>query len=162
VNGLVAGIGDVLLRYPELLETVRADDLAAIEGMRPYVAVHLGGSAPEKIPPHPTRLVDTLRASRVNYVLVGPEYRQGLGGLRTQMEVVKLATKFIGTLSCFNVVAQLAKVPSFVLVNRSLKEPFVYNLMDNNKAIVEAWNVGKSWDRICDEAAEWAKRECVS
>lgn len=161
MNNMVAGIGDVLLRYPELIESLSASEADQLDCMTPYVAVHLGASAPEKIPPHHERLIGRLHNAGIHFLIVGnhPPLESGflIPKLRLHIEAVKRARKFIGTLSCFNVVAQLTKVPSFVLVNASIKEPFVYGLMHQNRARVEPWNVGKSIEQIYTEAVEWAR-----
>lgn len=158
MNNIVAGLGDVLLRYPELIEDLTVDDRAALDALpRRYVAVHLAASSPVKVPPRPTTLLEMFKVAGVPHVVVGCEGWGTKPKLRVHMEIVRRATKFVGTLSCFNVLAQLAKVPSFVLVNRAIKEPFVYGLMHANGARVEAWNVGKSAEAIYSEVIDWCE-----
>lgn len=159
MNNIVAGIGDVLLRYPELIESLSQDDGVMLWNLKGRVAVHLDASAPEKCPPNPAMLISKLRSAGVPYVIVGGSpWAEIPQKLRLHIEIVRRAHKFIGVLSCFNVVAQLAKVPSFVLVNRSIKEPFVYGLMEENGALVSAWNVGQPFESIYDTVVEWAKQ----
>ncbi len=146
-----------------------------------YIAVHLTASLPEKMPPGYERLLDRLREVNrtIPVVLLGVEtdddgppvkgnraagIRSMRGDfivlppkLRLHVAVAQCASKFIGTLSCFNCAAQLAAVPSFVLVNRSLQEPNVYRMMERNRAIVAPWNVGRPIDQIYDAAVEWAR-----
>lgn len=158
MNNMVAGIGDVLLRYPQLIDDLTDVERVTLDSLqRPYVAVHLGSSSPEKIPPQPRELVRRLLAAKVPFVMVGHDSEGPPPKLRMHIETVKRAAKFIGTLSCFNVVAQLAEVPSFVLVNRAHAEPFVYGLMARNLAHVEAWNVGRPVEQIYDDAVAWAQ-----
>jgi hypothetical protein len=49
--------------------------------------------------------------------------------------------------------------PSYVIVNRSIKESFVYGLMADNNAVVKAWNEigGKQSDiwAIYHDVVEW-------
>lgn len=160
MNNIVAGIGDVLLRYPELIDdlTPSERDLIATFDTGPYVAVHLGSSDPEKCPPHPEILIRALHKAKVPFRIVGHDSEGPKPKLRMHIECVKHASRFIGSLSCFNVVAQLAKVPSFVLVNRAHREPHIYGLMGANGARVEAWNDGKPVEDIYAEAVEWAGR----
>lgn len=159
MNNIVAGIGDVLLRYPALIEPLTHQDQVHLCVAKEKVVVHLDASAPEKCPPNPAMLISKLRAAGIPYVVVGGSpWCEIPQKLRLHIELVRQARKFIGPLSCFNVVAQLAKVPSFVLVNRSIKEPFVYSLMDQNKAVVSAWNVGVPYERIYDTVVEWARQ----
>lgn len=161
MNNIDAGIGDVLLRYPELIEDLTERDrnlLAALP--KRYIALHRGSSQAVKMPPKSDILFNQLKMADVPFVEVGREACPPgtTPKLRFHIEVVRRATGFIGTLSCFNVVAQLAKVPSFVLVNQSIKEPFVYGLMNQNGARVEAWNTGtKSVEAIYYEASLWAQ-----
>jgi hypothetical protein len=153
--------------------------------VEPYVAVHAAASLPEKVPPRTEELLAKLAEARVRTVLVGVEpydndkavkgnrtqgfrsviakYPQHIWlppGLRLHIAAVQAARKFIGTLSCFNCAAQLAAVPSFVIVNRALKEPKVYGMMAKNNAIIEPWNDVTSGpiERIYRDAAEWARR----
>lgn len=160
MNNMVAGIGDVLMRYPALIEDLTDAERARLDAITPgYVAVHLGSSDPQKIPPNPKLLIHALQRSGARYMLVGHDSEGPAPKLRMHIEIVKRARKFIGTLSCFNVVAQLAKVPSFVLVNRAHTEPFIYGLMAENRAVVEAWNLGcRPVGQIYDQAVEWAVR----
>ncbi len=161
MNNLVAGIGDVLLRYPELIDdlTPTERDLIATFDSWSYVAVHLGASSPEKIPPKPKLLMQALHKAKVPFRLVGHDSEGPKPKLRMHIECVKHASRFIGTLSCFNVVAQLCKIPSFVLVNRAHVEPHIYGLMNANGARVEPWNVGKPIEQIYAEAVEWANHD---
>jgi hypothetical protein len=145
----------------------------------PYVAVHITASLPHKVPPEFEKLLAGLREAGVRVVLLGVEpndmapavkgnrvrgFRSLVGGeilvppqLRLHVALAQGARKFIGTLSCFNCAAQLASVPSFVIVDRSLKEPTIYRMMAQNGAIVEPWNVGKPIEAIYKDAVEWAK-----
>lgn len=164
---VIIGRGDVILKYPELIETLtnQCTDWLDVIADESYVAVHLGASSPDKIPPKPELLLRGLSEAGVRYVLVGnepctvpPETRRPPhDSLRLHIEVVKRADSFIGTLSCFNAVAQVTGTRSFVLVNRSIKEPLIYQHMAENEAWVEAWNVGKPIERIYADAIEWAK-----
>lgn len=163
MNNMVAGIGDVLLRYPELIEDLTDVDRVVLDTMpEPYIAVHLGASQAHKVPPDPKLLLAKLLHANVRFVVVGHDSEGPAPKLRMHIEIVKRAVGFLGTLSCFNCVAQLAKVPSFVIVNRAVKEPFVYNLMQQNGARIEAWNVidaaaRKPVVQIYDEAVMWAR-----
>lgn len=161
MNNIEAGIGDVLLRYPELIDDLTDVERVVLDAIpKPYVAVHLGASMTHKIPPEPRLLIAKLLHAKVPFVVVGHDSEGPKPKLRMHIEVVKRAAGFLGTLSCFNCVAQLAKVPSFVLVNRACKEPFVYSLMWENGARIEPWNsIGhvKPIAQIYDEAAEWAR-----
>ena len=152
------------------------DDLTT----EPYVAVHVSASLQEKVPPKFEALLDGLRAANVRTVLLGIESTDNLPAikgnrlhgflgaegsgqiilppkLRLHVAVAQHASKFIGTLSCFNCAAQLASVPSFVLVNRALQEPNVYRMMHMNGAIIQPWNVGRPVEDIYREAVAWAK-----
>lgn len=151
----------------------------------PYVAVHLSASLPEKVPPKFEELLAALRIADVRTVLLGIEssddasavkgnrgqgYRSRLGPphhillppkLRLHAAVAQRASKFIGTLSCFNVAAQLAAVPSFVLVNRSLQEPNIYHMMQKNGAVIRPWN---DWNlhpglpaAVYNQVVKWVK-----
>ena len=154
INSLVViGRGDVLLKYPELLD----DYDPALLPPQPYVAVHLHASHPNKQPPTPNLLRNRLIAAGVQYVEVGDEAQELPPILRLHIDVVKRARKFIGTLSVFNVVAQIERVPSFVLVNRSIKEPTIYGLMQHNLALIEPWNVGRPIEEIYRDAIAWAQ-----
>lgn len=163
MNNMEAGIGDVLLRYPALIEDLTDVERVTLDTMpEPYIAVHLGASQAHKIPPDPKLLMSKLVLSGVPFVTVGHDSEGPAPKLRMHIEVVKRAAGFLGTLSCFNCVAQLAKVPSFVIVNRAVKEPFVYSLMQQNSARIEAWNVidaaaRKPVAQIYAEAVEWAR-----
>lgn len=151
---MVIGCGDALLKYPELLD----DYDPALLPPTPYVAVHLFASHPHKQPPQPGLLLAGLRAAGVRTVLVGSETQDDLPPiLRLHIDVVKRARKFIGTLSVFNVVAQLKEIPAFVLVNRSLQEPLIYQYMAHNRSLVRPWNVGQAIEEIYREAVAWAK-----
>jgi len=154
----------------------------------PYVAVHVSASVLNKAIPDPDRLFAGLREANVRVILLGVETQDDAPGivgnrsdgirrilrgfmprpgagfllpppkLRLQVVLAQRAAKFIGTLSCFNCAAQLAHVPSFVFVNRSIKDPGIYKLMADNGARVETWNDGtKDIKRICREAVEWAQ-----
>lgn len=148
------GRGDLLLKYPEFLD----DYDPALLPSPPYVAVHLHASHPHKQSPKPNLLRNGLIAAGVYYVEVGNEAQELPPSFRLHLEVVMRARKFIGTLSVFNVVAQIKKVPAFVLVNRSLKEPTIYKRMTDNGSIVREWNNGiQPIADIYREAVEWAK-----
>jgi hypothetical protein len=156
------GRGDAILRYPELIEGYAHDPacihaLDRIEQMEPYVAVHIHASEAKKIPPHPEILTGGLIRAGVPFVLVGNESHDMPPNFRLHADVVRKAAKFIGTLSVFNVIAQIAKVPSFVLVNRSVKEPVIYDLMERNGAWVTPWNVGNTLEATYAEAIRWAQ-----
>ena len=150
------GRGDALLKYPELLD----DYDPALLPPQPYVAVHLFGSQPTKIPPKWGLLLKGLRDAKVRTILVGSETEDDLPPIfRLHIDVVKRARKFIGALSVFNAVAQIMEIPSFVLVNRSLHEPLIYQYMRANHAIVRPWNDGtRSVEAIYQEAVEWAQQ----
>ncbi len=123
----------------------------------PYVAVHFFASGADRILPAWGKLLVELRKTGVRTVLLGSETQDDLPPkLRLHVAVAQRATKFIGSQSCFNCAAQLARVPSFVIVNRSKSDQSIYNLMHQNHARIEAWNVGKPLDRIYREAAAWA------
>lgn len=146
-----------------------------------YVAVHVAASLPEKVPPHFPALLDRLKYAGVRTILLGIEatddgpaivgnrslgYRIITSGhivppprLRLHIALAQQARKFIGALSCFNCAAQLAGVPSFVLVNRSIQDPQIYRMMRENSAIIEPWNLGtKKAEDIYREAGWWASR----
>jgi hypothetical protein len=157
---VVIGRGDVLLKYPELLDDYDPNLLPP----QPYVAVHLHASHPSKIPPKEHILIEKLLAAGVRFVEVGNDVNSRPPMiLRLHIDVVKRARKFIGTLSVFNVVAQIMEIPSFVLVDRSKAEPLVYRYMQANSAIVRAWNNCPPFghfvpvEKIYQEAVEWAK-----
>lgn len=160
MNNIVAGIGDVLLRYPELIDDLDGFERETLKlySTVPYVAVHLGASNLEKRPPHPELLIRVLHKANIPFMMVGHDSEGPPPKLRMHIEVVKRASAFIGTLSCFNVVAQLSGLATFVLVNRAHKEPFIYGLMDQNGARVEPWNVGKPVEQIYAEAVVFAER----
>lgn len=146
----------------------------------PYIAVHMAASEPGRAPANPEKLLAGLAMTGRRVVLLGVEtnddgpsvsgnrlegIRSKLAGtphillppkLRLQVMVAQRATKFIGTVSCFNCAAQLAHVPSFILFNCSFKDPTIYNMMAKNGARVEAWNVGKPVEQIYRDAVEWA------
>jgi hypothetical protein len=146
----------------------------------PYVAVHLAASLREKVPPHIGLLLDGLNKANVRVVLLGCEASDDgpsvIGNrtagfrslvrneivlppsLRLHIAAAQCARKFVGTLSCFNCAAQIAAVPSFVIVDRSLQEPVVYRMMNMNGSIIAPWNVGKSVDAIYRDAVEWARQ----
>ena len=155
MNNLQAGIGDVLLRYPELIDDLTDFERLQLETMKqPYVAVHLSTNLVVKVPPQPRILLDKLLAAGVQYVLVGHDGEGPKPKLRKHIEVVKRASKFIGTLSCFNVVAQLSRVPSLVLANSAVKEPFIFALMTERGARVEFWN-GRKPEELYDSVIDW-------
>jgi hypothetical protein len=145
----------MLLKYPELIDDYDPSLLPA----QPYVAVHLGASTPNKIPPNPSVLTRGLLLAGVHFVLVGNEARDLPPILRLHIDVVKRARKFIGTLSVFNCVAQIKKIPSLVLVNRAVKDPSIYALMHANNAKIIEWNNGSySHAQIYHYAVEWAQQ----
>ena len=150
---VVIGRGDVLLKYPELLD----DYDPSLLPPQPYIAVHLHASHPDKQPPNPNLLRNGLIAAGVHYVELGDEAQELPPILRLHIDVVKRARKFIGTLSVFNVVAQIMEIPSFVLVDRSKSEPLIYSYMAANRAIVAPWNSRWSIEQIYKGAVEWAK-----
>jgi len=102
-------------------------------------------------------LLEGLLHAGVHFVKVGNEADDLPTSLRLHIDVVKRASKFIGTLSMFNCVAQLMEIPSFVLVNRSIKEPLIYNYMLQNSAWIAPWNVGAPVEEVYRTAVEWAK-----
>ena len=147
------GIGDAILKYPTLIGP-RSDRLMS------YIAVHLGASEPRKIPPNPEKLIDKLLDKTPNFMMLGNEYQDIEPRLHLHIDVVLRARKFIGTLSVFNVIAQVARVPSFVFVNGSIKDQKIYDLMARNQARVCPWNTGQyTIDQLYDEAVEWAMKD---
>ena len=162
---ILPGIGDAMLHYPELIRRLRDDELELIDRLpRPYVAVHPFASQSHRAIPAPERLLKELVAAGVNVVLLGneslPTNVEGIicppPVLRLQIEIVMQAAKFIGSLSCFNCAAQLAKVPSFVIANSAVKDPQIYRLMAENGVRVEDVNGNKMLVQIYDEAVRWA------
>jgi hypothetical protein len=151
------GIGDAILKYPTLIaeRDWSSPDLAPAN--MPRIAVHLGASEPRKVPPNPEKLIEKLLHATPNFVMLGNEYEDLPPRLHLHIDAVLRARKFIGTLSVFNVVAQVAKIPSFVFVNGSIKDPKIYDLMARNLARVCPWNTGQyTIDQLYDEAVEWA------
>jgi hypothetical protein len=170
---------------PRLILDDEDDRIISEIAAKPYVTVHIAASLPEKVPPDIEKLLAGLAEARVRTVLVGVEahdndkavkgnrtqgFRKLLDkypdliclrpGLRLHIAAVMFSRKFIGTLSCFNCVAQLSAIPSFVIVNRALKEPGVYAMMARNHAIVRPWNapgIG-AIDDIYRDAVTWAKQ----
>ena len=148
----------------------------------PYIAVHMGAAQPNRVPPNPERLLAGLAKTGRRVVLVGVEpgddtppingnrtagLRSKLVGtdfiilppkLRLHVAVTQRAAKFVGTASCFNCAAQLAHVPSFLLVNRACRDPGIYGIMAKNGAHAEAWNADGAppLDMIYRRAAWWA------
>ena len=171
---------------PQLVLDETEQRILGVLTEQPYVAVHVAASLPEKIPPAPERLLLGLRDANIRTVLLGIESTDNLPAvagnrqqgfraetvkegrrrhilipplLRLHVAAAMHATKFIGTLSCFNCAVQLAAVPSFVLVNRSLQEPNIYRMMHTNGAIIAPYNAGaKVTDQIYLDAVEWAKQ----
>lgn len=126
----------------------------------PYIAVHLSASDWQRIPPEPGLLLKKLLVAKVPYVLVGHDGEGPKPKFLTHMAVVQRATGFLGVLSCFNCVAQLWPIPSYVMVNRSKKEPIVYGLMERNRARIMPWNeIDKRLDinAYYDAAVDWAR-----
>jgi hypothetical protein len=151
------GRGDAILRYPELIEGYDFPLAEWIRGKgRRYVAVHIHASSPHKVPPHPEILTGGLLRAGIPFVMLGSESFDLPPNFRLHADVARRAAKFIGTLSVFNVVAQVSKIPSFVLVNRSIKEPHIYALMEANRAQVVSWNVGDPIESIYADAVRWA------
>lgn len=147
------GIGDAILKYPTLIGP-------RIDIPMPYIAVHLGASEPRKIPPNPEKLIDKLLDKTPNFMMIGSEYNDIEPRLHLHIDAVLRARKFIGTLSAFNVVAQVARIPSFVFVNGSIKDPKIFDLMARNLARVCPWNTGQySIEELYDEAVAWAMRD---
>jgi len=146
------------------------DELDAIDLIteKPYIAVHATASAMNKCIPDPEGLLKAIcrRSEMPVYLLGGPDERTdfkhgaltnliGVPSLRLHVAVAQRAAKFVGPLSCFNCAAQLAKVPSFVIVNQSIKEPTIYKMMTDNGARVVPFN-GRPIPALHREAAEWA------
>ena len=168
MKNIEAGLGDVLLRYPELINGPAPQDEAFLKTLPDYfIAVHPFTSTPNKAFPNPDVLFDWLRRDGVPFVVLGnePLYLAPCairvpGRLPLSFEVLRRARKFVGTLSSFNCAAQLMMKPSYVIVNRSIKESFVYGLMADNNAVVKAWNEigGKQSDirAIYHDVVEWA------
>jgi hypothetical protein len=159
------GRGDAILRFPELIEGYEDDaescrimsTLRSIE--QGYVAVHLDASTPNKIPSKPDLLARMLDDAEVPFLLVGDETTDLPFNFRLHADIVRHARKFVGTLSVFNCVAQLAKVPSYVLVNRSLQAPDIYHKMRVNGAWIVPWNVGALViEEIYADVVKWAKQ----
>jgi hypothetical protein len=145
----------------------------------PYIAVHMAASQPGRVPANPEKLLAGLsgrivllgietsddgpavignRVAGIRSKLAGTPYILLPPKLRLHVAVAQRATKFIGTVSCFNCAAQLAHVPSFILFNCSFKDPPIYDMMAKNGARTEAWNVGKPVEQIYRDAVEWAAR----
>lgn len=167
MKNIEAGLGDVLLRYPELINGPAPQDEAFLKSLpKDFVAVHPFASSPNKSLPYPGVLFDWLHRDGVPFVVLGDEpvithYAPRVPGrLHLSFEVLRRARKFVGALSSFNCAAQLMMKPSYVIVNRSIKEPFVYGLMADNNAVVKAWNEigGKQSDiwAIYHDVVEWA------
>ncbi len=148
-------------KAPEIVLDADEQRILAEVTREPYVAVHMFGSLPTKVPPKWGVLLAGLREARIRTILLGSETQDDLPPkLRLHIAVARRARKFIGALSCFNCAAQLAKVPSFVIVNRSLQDGTIYPLMRANRSIIEPWNLGpgmKSIEQIYREAVEWAR-----
>lgn len=164
------GIGDAMLHYPALIQRLTPAEERLLDALPPnFVAAHLFGSAPEKCPPRPLFLLNWLSHFKIRAVLLGNELdNQSFSthiplpqdaGLHVHLEALRRADKFIGSLSCFNCAAQVWQKPSFVLANRSLKEPFIYGRMAiNPRCVVRAWNADTPLEVIYREAGEWASR----
>lgn len=151
-------------QQPELALDDEEQSILADITREPYIAVHLGAAQANRMPPSPEKLLAVLGATGRRIVVLGVEtsdddpaiignrvagIRSKLVGtphislppkLRLQIAITQRAAKFIGTVSCFNCAAQLARVPSFLLVNRSCHDQFIYNMMAKNGAHAEAWN----------------------
>lgn len=162
---VVMGIGDAILHYTDLIRRLSDDELGLIDRLpRPYVAVHPFSREAHKAIPNPGKLLNGLVGAGANVVLLGKEPLQTeIKGvvrlppvLRLQIEAAMRATKFVGSASCFNCAAQIAKVPSFVLVNNTMRDPPLYRLMAENGARVEAVNGEKMLAQVYDEAVRWA------
>jgi hypothetical protein len=167
-------------QQPQLALDDEEQSILADITREPYIAVHLTAALPGRVPANPEKLLAGLSATGRRIVLLGVEtsddgpsisgnrvegIRSKLAGtpnillppkLRLHVAVAQRAAKFIGTVSCFNCAAQLAHVPSFILYNRAFKDPFIYDMMAKNSAHIEAWNVGKSIEKIYRDAVEWA------
>jgi hypothetical protein len=156
----VFGLGDAILKFPGLIEKPEPGLMPSWARDMPYIAVHLGASDQRKLPPEPQLLERKLEEAEVNTVYVGTEYLDlpHPNDLRVHIDAVSDARGFIGTLSAFNCVAQIMRVPSFVFVNMSIKDPKIYDLMAKNQARVCPWNTGQyPIGQLYDEAVEWAK-----
>lgn len=171
-------------QQPQLALDDEEQSILADITREPYVAVHMGAAQSNRVPSNPEKLLAGLATTGRPTVLLGVEtsddgpsvsgnrvagIRSKLAGtphillppkLRLHVAVAQRATKFIGTVSCFNCAAQLARVPSFLLVNRSCHDPGIYRMMSQNGAHAEAWNIegGRSLDEIYRRAVEWAAR----
>ena len=151
---VVLGRGDVLLKFPELLDEYDP----ALLPPQPYVAVHMFGCTNARVLPKFGLLLAGLLQAKVRFVLVGSETQDDLPPIfRLHIDVVKRARKFIGTRSVFNCVAQIMEIPSFVLVDRSQHDPLIERYMQANMAIVREWNVGTPIETLYREAVEWAR-----
>lgn len=152
-------------------------NIVAEVATEPFIAFHPFATAANRVPPNMLKLIDMLCENHHHVRLLGSatdtlnsgemDYyshpnltdMRGRTSLRAALTITKLASKFIGTLSCMNCAAALAKVPSFVIVNRAIKDPGIYQIMGANGARVEPWNAidnPKHIDHIYAEAAAWA------
>lgn len=167
MNNIVAGMGDVLLRYPELIEELTWDDRLVL-GHLPakFVAVHPFASTPNKALPDPYKLCWMLCQEGIPFVILGNEQPADLRHFSRvpgekfmlHLAVLRFADKFIGSLSCFNVAAHLLNKRCFTIVNRSIKEPFIYGLMERQRTQVRAWNDGHAdIESIYLDAVDWAR-----
>jgi hypothetical protein len=167
---------------PQLALDDEEQNILADITREPYIAVHLTAAQAGRVPAFPEKLLSGLSAIGRRVVVLGVETGDdgpSIGGnrvdgvrsklvgtshvslppkLRLHVAVAQHAAKFIGTVSCFNCAVQLAHIPSFILCNRAFKDPFIYNIMAQNGAHVEAWNVGKPIEQIYRDAVEWAKQ----
>ena len=167
-------------QQPQLALDDEEQSILADITREPYIALHLTAALPGRVPANPEKLLAGLAGLRT--VILGVETGDDgpsisgnrVGGLhsklagtphillppklRLHVAVAQRAAKFIGTVSCFNCAAQLARIPSFILCNSSFKDPPIYNMMAKNGARVEPWNVGKPIEKIYREAVEWAAR----
>ena len=120
MKNIEAGLGDVLLRYPELINGPAPQDEAFLKTLPDYfIAVHPFASTPNKAFPNPDVLFDWLRRDGVPFVVLGneplylaPYAIRVPGRLPLSFEVLRRARKFVGTLSSFNCAAQLMMKPS--------------------------------------------------
>lgn len=160
---MIFGRGDAILKYPELVQGFDDDPIAVeiaettrkIKGK--YVAVHMQASEAKKMPPNPELLFNKLAERDVPFLIIGDRDVDDIPfNFKLHTHIVQNAGKFVGSLSVFNVVAQVSKIPSCVLVNRSIQEPFIFHKMTENTARVVAWNVGFSLDAIYHDVAKWA------
>jgi len=173
---------DLPWQQPQLALDDEEQSILADIARKPYIAVHMAAAQSNRVPPNPEKLLAGLATIGRPTVLLGVEtnddglsvsgnrvegIRSKLAGtphillppkLRLHVAVAQRATKFIGTVSCFNCAAQLAHVPSFILVNRSCKDPPIYDMMAKNGVHIEAWNVGRPVEHIYRDAVEWAAR----